>query len=116
MHTLFIMQFNISQTEPFFNMNQGTPESTGRYIYTQCVIACVNQLCAGGFSFMQMTLNEDESSSTSIQDFFSQFGKTTDTSSHSETAGTATVNVSMHNSYVYMCTDYGLFPIGKFLF
>lgn len=41
---------------------------------------------------MQMTLNEDESSSTNIQDFFSQFGKT-DTSSHSETAGIATVNV-----------------------
>ena len=99
MHTLFIMQFNISQTEPFFNMNQGTPESTGKCTSIQHVIACVPDcVCAGGFSFMQMTLNEDESSSTNIQDFFSQFGKT-DTSSHSETAG-----IDSYSQCAYLCT------------
>ena len=51
---------------------------------------------------MQMTLNEDESSSTNIQDFFSQFGKT-DTSSHSETAGIAIQSMCL---LVYICRDY----------
>ena len=54
--------------------------------------ACVNCKCiyiiihiGGGYSFMQADMNED-SSTTNIQDFFSQFGKT-DTSSNTEGAG-----------------------------
>ena len=40
----------------------------------------------GGYSFMQTAMNED-SSTTNIQDFFSQFGKT-DASSTTDGAGT----------------------------
>ena len=48
-------------------------------MYIMCVCT------GGGYSFMQTALSED-SSTTIIQDFFSQFGKT-DTSSNTDGAG-----------------------------
>ena len=59
-----------------------------------CVCVCVG----GGFNFRQMALNEEDSSSaTNIQDFFSQFGKT-------DTSNTKGAGIIMCHHLIYNFT------------
>ena len=61
---------------------------------TQYICVCTG----GGYSFMQTATNED-SSTTNIQDFFSQFGKT-DASSNTGGAGTQKI-VHVYNVVIF---------------